>query len=502
MIKSVTDYIRRAAILSGEKIAIIQQEKTLTFGELENYAVSIASYLINKFSDNRKPIVVFIDKEVYSIPCFMGIALSGNIYVPMDTKAPVERINKILEVLDPIAIVTDFANQKKTEQLKFDTKQIFIINDMLKSQLYVNLVKEREEKIIDTDPLYIVFTSGSTGTPKGVVVSHRSVIDFTEEVSKTMELTSKEKFISQAPFYFDVSVFDIYCMLRNCAQLHIIDQKLFSFPIRLLEYIHENDINAIFWVPSALILVANFRVLGKIDISCLKKVMFCGEAMPNKQLNLWRKYLPDAKFVNYYGPSETTCASTYYIINREFADNEPLPIGSAALNTNVLVLTEENTLVVEGEIGELCIRGSSLALGYYNNSEKTKEVFIQNPIQNKFTEIIYKTGDLVRYNQYQELEYIGRKDFQIKHMGFRIELGEIETAARGLLGVENCCCVYDSIHTMIVMFVQATISIDEIRKCLTEHIPTYMIPGRFILMDMLPMNANGKIDRVYLKTQL
>ena len=171
--------------------------------------------------------------------------------------------------------------------------------------------------------------------PKGVVISHRAIIDFTEEASEVMEFSEKEVFANQAPFYFDASVPDLYCTIRNGATLHIIPQSMFSFPIRLLEYINEHQVNAIYWVPSALIVVANLRALGEVDVTCLKKIMFCGEVMPTKQLNMWRKHVPDAKYVNYYGPSETTYASTYYVIARESRNDAPLPIGKPAVNTAV-----------------------------------------------------------------------------------------------------------------------------------------------------------------------
>ena len=310
-----------------------------------------------------------------------------------------------------------------------------------------------------------------------------------------MGFDSNERFANEAPFYFDASVPDLYCTLRNCATLFIMEKSLFSFPVKVLEYLRIKKINAIFWVPSALIIVANMRALGVVDISCLKKVMFCGEVMPVKQLNMWRSELKDAVFVNYYGPSEATYASTYYILDREFQNGETLPIGKAALNTGVVVLNEKDELVQDGQIGELCIKGSGLALGYYNDTERTKESFVQNPINKSFPEIIYRTGDLVRYNMRGEIEYVGRKDFQIKHMGYRIELGEIEMAVLAHENVQNACCLYDEKKQCIVLVYAGDVDEIEMNKFLKESIPRYMLPGLYKKLSIMPINANGKIDR-------
>lgn len=348
---------------------------------------------------------------------------------------------------------------------------------------------------IDTDPAYIICTSGSTGVPKGVVISHRAIIDFVEEASEVMEFSDKEIFANQAPFYFDASVPDLYCTIRNGATLHIIPAEWFVFPIKALEYIKEQQVNAIFWVPSALIVAANLRAVRDVDVTCLKKIMFCGEVMPVKQYNMWKKAVPEAKFVNYYGPSETTYASTYYVIDREFTNDEMLPIGKAAINTGVLILNDEDKPCAPGETGELCIRGSGVALGYYNNPEKTKEAFVQNPLSPYYHDIMYRTGDLVKRNELDEIEYVGRKDFQIKHMGYRIELGEIENAAMTLEHMKRVCCLYDKKRQVIILLYEGQLSQELVKESMKSKVPEYMVPGKVVQLEEMPMNANGKIDR-------
>ena len=357
--------------------------------------------------------------------------------------------------------------------------------------------------ILDIDPLYVMFTSGSTGQPKGVVISHRSVIDYAEWLEDTFQFSAQTVFGNQAPFYFDNSILDIYSTIKNGAAMVIIPEHLFSFPGALIEYINAQRINTLFWVPSALIGVANSGVLDKTEMPELQKVLFCGEVMPNKQLNIWRKRYPEVLYANLYGPTEITDVCTCYIVDRPFADDDPLPIGIPCKNTEVLVLNEANRAVHGDETGELCVRGICLSAGYYNNEEKSNEAFVQNPLQTKYRDLIYRTGDLVKYNEYGEIIYIGRKDFQIKHQGYRIELGEIEAAACGLSQMKQCCAVYDAENQRIVLYcvLDPILPEKDIYMFLKGKLPVYMLPKKILIRQALPLNANGKIDRLALKEE-
>ena len=222
--------------------------------------------------------------------------------------------------------------------------------------------------------------------------------------------------------------------------------------------------------------------------------------MPNKQLNVWRTCYPQAVFVNLYGPTEITVDCTYYVVERPFQDHEPLPIGIPCRNTEVLVLNDKDVPVGKGESGELCVRGSSLALGYWKDPEKTGRVFTQNPLQNNYPERIYRTGDIVYYNDQGEIMFLGRKDNQIKHLGHRIELGEIETVAQSLAQVDHACAVYDRVREEITLFYQSGDFLEaaELRRQLAQLLPRYMIPAKVKIMRELPFNANGKVDRTML----
>ena len=496
---SVLEWLEESAVRYADKTALVDEWERYTYKEYHDKAVGIADAIIATGLGSKKPVVVYLNKSIKVLASFMGIAYTGNFYSPIDIDMPAQRVNRILEVLEPEVVIT--TKELKEEFAKFDYKGSYLIYEDISPIAKSDVVEEAMSKIIDTDLLYVLFTSGSTGMPKGVCITHRGVIDYTDWVTETFEITSEDSFGNQAPFYFDNSILDIYSAMKTGATVYIIPKILFPQPVRLLEYLKENKINTIFWVPSALMVVSKLKAFRNVDLTdTLKRVLFCGEVMPNKQLNIWRKYLPDALYANLYGPTEITDACTYYIVDREFADDESLPIGIPMKNTEIMVLDDENRLVTgPGVVGELCVRGTGVATGYYKNPEKTAQAFVQNPLNDAYEEKIYRTGDLVEYNEYHELIYLSRKDFQIKHMGHRIELGEIETAVSSLPDVTMNCCLYDEKHSKIVLFLDRNMTKDEVNSNLANMVPEYMLPGKVIFMEVMPLNANGKIDRVALK---
>ena len=493
---NLIEYLKQTIIKFPDKVAIQDNLGSLTFLELDNISNIISKEIINSNLLFKKPIAVLLPKNRWSIVSFIGVFKSGNFYVPMDVKAPSNRLLKIFDTLETPCIITNH-EYKNLIPSSYNGKIIIVedvICNVLEQKDYQNLEKIANQ-VIDLDPIYSIFTSGSTGNPKGVLISHRGVIDYINWAIKTYEITEKEIIGSQAPFYFDNSTLDIYLMIFKGAKLVIIPEDKFMFPINLIEFINLNKINFVFFVPSVLVSISNFKVFDVILPNSLKKILFAGEVMPNKHLNYWRKFLPDLMFSNLYGPTEITVDCTYYIVNREFKDNEPLPIGIPCRNSDILILNSDDKLVNDGEVGELCVRGSSLALGYYKNPEITNLSFVQNPLHNDYNDIVYKTGDLVKYNERKEIIFLGRKDSQIKHMGYRIELGEIENAISGIDSVNNSCVLYDDNKKQIVAFYIGDIKISTIRKQLMISLPKYMIPTKWNQQEKFPYNVNGKINR-------
>lgn len=499
MARIITDYLEISVRTFPDKPAFIDSKRSITFSELRQEALLIASEFIRR-NIFKKPAAVFLDKSVECISAFLGAAYSGNFYTVIDTKMPLTRISKIISTLEPSAIITDRKYKKLASEFAGAAK-ILCIEDILNQPVNNAPVISVTNKIIDTDILYVLFTSGSTGTPKGVIITHKSVIDYIDWAAEAFSFTNEQTFGNQAPFYFDNSVLDIYSTLKISGTMYIIPQSCFSFPVTLLKYIQDKKINTIFFVPTVLCRVADLNLLERCYVSCLKNILFAGEVMPAKQLNIWRRNLSGALFANLYGPTEITVDCTYYIIDRDIKDDEPVPIGKPCINSDILILNENNQPAKPGERGELCVRGSSLSLGYYNNPEKTAEVFVQNPLNKYYSEKIYRTGDIVHLNERGEIIYDGRKDFQIKHLGHRIEAGEIETAASALEGITLCCCVHDSVKDRLILFYCGTVESDFIKKALSASLPDYMIPNLNIKLEYMPLNANGKIDRLILKNK-
>ncbi len=500
MYKLVTDYLDTTVSRYSDKTAYIDPNRSISFKELQNEAYAIAYALIAE-GYFKKPVLLFMEKSVSLISSFIGVAYSGNFYSPIDTKMPEERINKIIDTLEPSVVITDKAHKEQVESIIGD-RPLWIFEDISSRNYDETVVNEVKSHIIDTDTLYVMFTSGSTGTPKGVIINHRAAVDFTDWISKCYRFDEATVFANQAQLYFDLSIQDVYAPLRNGSTTVLIPNRLYSAPVRVWKEILKHKVNTLVWIPSMLSLFANLDILAHTERANLRTVLFCGEVMPMKQLNYWIKHYPDVVFGNLYGPTECTEACTYYTLDREFSDDDVLPMGKPCENSDAMIIDESGNIVRStGVIGELCIRGTCLSDGYYGDIKRTKEVFVQNPLNTKYTEFIYKTGDLACYNEYKELVYVSRKDFQIKIRGYRVELGEIEAAASAVDQITYNCCLFDEKHEKIVMVYTGDIEEDALKSALSMKLQDYMIPSVYIHRKDMIFNMNGKIDRKTLRKE-
>lgn len=499
------DAFEKTVSAKSDYIAVKHNEQQISFEQLKLKSKKLGSFLIEKIAGcYNTPIAVFLPKEINAVIADLGILYSANPFMNLDVKTPQERIKNIVSLVKPVAIIT---SNKFLKTLGGVDIPVVLIDEIDWNGINVaeKDVAERRLDLIDTDPFCLINTSGSTGTPKGVVLNHRSFFDFMAVSNERFSFDGSEIIGSLSPIVFDIFDFELCMMMMNGSQIVLLDSLLAAFPARLLESLVSNKVNFIFWVPSIMVNIANMGLLDKISLPDLKLVWFAGEVFPTKQFLVWYDHLPNATFANLYGPIEITLDCTYYIVNQRPNENEPLPIGIPYKNTDILLLNENNQRCALGEEGELCVRGTSLAMGYYNNPEKTASAFTQNPLNSAYPELIYRTGDMAYVRDDGNIMFKGRKDSLIKHMGYRIELGEIEHVIENQLKmVKYCCAVYQYAKKEIVLYYENDTEITdrEFRSAIGKVFPAYMVPAVYLRKETLPRNTNGKIDRLLLKDEI
>ncbi len=507
MVNNVLEFVTDNRNNNPTGLALADKNTSYTWKEVADKVQGLATTFLEQricTANSNSPIPVLMKKSVNEICVFWAVAYTGNFYVPIDEKMPVERMRTILDALESETLLCDLEMLEKAQMVGGDCTKIYVFDELKTDVIDEGMIDSVKARIIDTDPLYTLFTSGSTGTPKGVICNHRSVLSYSQWVVETFGFNRTTVLGNQTPLYFSMSILDLYSILRCAGSLIIIPKPLFMQPVKLINYLNDNRVNTLYWVPSALCLISKFRVLDKCPLDYVNKILFAGEVMPTKQLNYWISKMPDSLYANLFGPTEITDIGTYYIVNRELRDDEPVPIGSPCANVGVLILNDDLKEVQDGEVGELFFRGTFLGMGYFGDAKKTNEAYIQNPLNTKYPELLYRSGDLVRVNERNEIIYVGRKDAQIKHMGYRIELGEIESSFNAIAGIDRVCCFLDDEKDKIVAIYttvdgEEEIAIAAILKELEKKLPKYMIPNIIIYRNQIPLNANGKINRKLLK---
>lgn len=498
MQNNILNYLFRTVERTPDKTAFSDGTNCLTFRQLYENVRSTGSFLCRK-AVYKRPVVIFMRRSPDEVAAFLGTIAGGNFYVPVDEEMPSGRIQLILDNVKPPLVICDEHTEAAARAFHLEGGEVVLYSEVVQTQPDEAALERVYRGAIDTDPIYIVFTSGSTGVPKGVAACHRSVIDYIDQLSEVMGFREDTVFGNQTPLYFDACLKEIGGTLKFGATTYLIPKNLFSLPVALVNYLNDHRINTICWVVSALTMVSVFGTFDVVKPDYLHTVAFGSEVFPIKQFNIWRKALPDASFTNLYGPTEGTGMCCWYRVDRDFAPGEAIPIGRPFPNREILLLTGDGKRAEAGQEGEICIRGTSVTLGYYNDPARTSEAFVQNPLNTAYPEIIYKTGDIGRYNEAGELMFVSRKDYQIKHMGHRIELGEIETDVGLLPGIQMTACIYDSKRKKIVLYFVGDFSEKELAAAMETKLPRYMLPNKVVKLEEMPLTANKKIDRAALK---
>ena len=498
---TVLDLFDRTAEKYPDNTAVIQEERSVSYGELKELSQRIGSSLFLYLEGRvQKPVSIFMEKGIECLSSMLGIMYSGNIYVPMDVKTPEERLRSILGTLKSSIIICMERDRKRLSDMGFGD-ELLVYEDIISGSGYeregegLNSVRKN---MTDMDLMYVLFTSGSTGIPKGVAIRHRSVLDYVDAYVDDVGVSPEDILGNQTPFYADMSLKDIYMAFSVGAAVCIIPQTYFMSPKKLLNYLNDKKVTSIAWVPTAYQIVASFKALDIVRPEYLRTFVFSGESMQISVFEYWRKYYPDGDFIQNYGPTEITGACTSYHVKGDVPEEGFIPIGRPYRNTGILLLDEKGGIIKDKDTdaaGEICVYGSCLAAGYYNNRERTDEVFVRNPLYPETVSLMYKTGDIGRWDGDGNLVFVSRKDYQIKHGGRRIELGEIEAAADSIDEISMCCAVQNRDKDELVLYYSGDIDKDSIKEHLGQRLPKYMIPVRYEKRDTLPILPNGKLDR-------
>lgn len=489
---NILEYLEASAKKYPDKLALSDGAQSLTFSELHDRAMRVGSFLISR-GYSREGVAVFMKKGPDAIAAQLGVIYAGCYYIALESDMGERKISEIIEKARPRAMIFDLSCRDGANDLPCQVKK-YQFDDAKERNADFDALLSVRERQIDADPIYIVFTSGSSGESKGVVASHASVIDYTEALCEALGFDGSCRFANQSPLYYDAPLKELVPTLKMGASLYFVPRECFLFPIKLCEFLDKHKINTVCWVSSALALLSGSGALEKHKPQFLNKICFGSEVLPTPEYRKWRREYPDAIFINLYGPTEATGMSCYWIADRDLDDGEPMPIGKPFRNTEILLISGRRRADA-GECGEIYIRGRGVTLGYFAERGLTSAAFVQNPLCDSYNDIVYRTGDIGRYNERGELVFISRCDRQIKRRGKKVSLDEIEAAAESIDGVERAAAVFEEERQRIVLYYTAEPSSEGLAARLGARLSRHALPDEYIRLEVMPRMANGKKDR-------
>lgn len=478
----------------------IYGKQELTYGQLKDFSDTLAFYLQSVLGDNKAPLVVYGHKNPYMLVCFLACVKSGRVYCPVDISVPMERIKNIIDETNTPFVLS-------TEPLEIEGHRIINLKEM-------KLIAEGNPHTVDAswflsgeDVYYIIFTSGSTGKPKGVQITENCLHHFLQWAITLGNKNLKEKqciFLNQAPFSFDLSVMDLYMSLYLGGTLWSLEKSVQTDSNELLESLRRSQVNVWVSTPSFANLCLANQVFDDSLMPQMELFLFCGETLTNYTAKNLQRRFPKATIVNTYGPTESTVAVTSVVVTEEICSRcHPLPVGKPKIGTFLSIVDPDGNLLPEKETGEILITGDSVSVGYYNQPDLTAKSFSTRKVNGEIYRS-YRTGD-AGYLWDGQLYYCGRMDLQVKLHGYRIEIEDIENNLLKVPGIKNAVVVpnikggmADSLSAFVVADYQVENKLREaqsIRKQLSQFLPLYMIPKKFVFTDSIPMTNNGKADR-------
>ncbi len=490
------------ALNTPSKDAICYKDQTLTYYQTNNLANRISNILLGKEICIEDYVLVYLDRCIELIPSIYGILKVGGVYVPVVPATPKNRIKSIIEDCNAKVIIT---SSELYNKLPACDSKIVLIDDII--QNIDNLdISNPKSNVNSRNLAYAIFTSGTSGKPKGVLIEHHSVLNRIGWMQKKYPINSDDILIQKTPISFDVSIWELFWWSFVGAKLIIPENGLEKDPHRIIECIYKEKVSVIHFVPSMfntfIMYLNNSSISNTSKIKSLKWLFCSGEELYSKPVTdfykICKQYNQSTTVINLYGPTETTVDVTYHTCS--YDENSPIPIGKTIDNTEIYIINDKNEILPNGECGELIICGVNLARGYLNRPELNKEKFIF--IRKPNGEIVkgYKSGDYAYFDNNNELIYKGRIDGQIKLRGNRIELSEIEKAIISFNKIGECACILNDINkesAHLIAFIKANsyINSDELNNFLSDSLPAYMIPSKYIQIENFPLSTNGKLDR-------
>jgi amino acid adenylation domain-containing protein len=508
-----------------EKEAIRFNGEGMTYAQLDHLTDRVATTLQNAGVRRGDRIAIYVSKSFSSVVAIFGILKAGGVYVPLDPNAPPKRLAYITRNCNVNVIL--ISESKLTNLADFfgegtPLKTVIVMEPHANEKEeplpeYIQVIPwdqvidgkanpPEETATIETDLAYILYTSGSTGDPKGVMISHSTIFTFINWCYEKFNISSEDRVTSHAPLHFDLSTFDIYVTIKAGGTIVLIPEKLSIFPIQLVKLLQDERITVTYLVPSILSLMVNYGSLENHDLSNLRMILFAGEVFPIKYLRKLVAAIPHAEYFNLYGPTETNVCTYYQVQPKDLSPEitQPVPIGKACENIEVFAVDDQGKMVTEpGNEGELWVRGSCIAQGYWGDPEKTTRNFVRNPYQTAFDEIAYRTGDIVTLDEDGiNWIFIGRRDHMIKSRGYRIEIGEIESALYNHKGLKEVAVVAipddllgSRLKAYIVPLEENGVSETDVKDHCRQYLPGYMIPESIVMIGELPKTSTGKVDR-------
>ena len=522
-------FLIESAHRSPDKTAVVSGEQGLSYGALNKLTDQLAAVLLMRGVAPGDRVGIYVSKSLASVVSVFAILKAGACYVPLDPGAPAQRLAYIIRDSGITTLLTTAAKAAGIEAMfpgDCPLRTVVLVDCDLPSAHRPTTVSVpagvalvswdevsaqpptplQENLAIETDTAYILYTSGSTGTPKGVMISHRNSLTFVNWAAQCANLTADDRVSSHAPLHFDLSIFDIFSSCKAGATIILVPEGSATFPVQLTRLIECQRITVWYSVPSALTLLLLYGNLAACDLSCLRTIIFAGEVFPVKYLRRLMTILPQTRYLNWYGPTETNVCTSYEVSLLDPERTTPIPIGKACANTEVFAVNNVGEKVTEpGESGELYVRGPSLMQGYWGHSEMTAKVLMHNPFQLHFHELVYKTGDVVTLDADGNYVYLGRQDGMIKTRGYRVELGEIEAVLYGHPAIKEVAVLPvpdevlgNRLRAIISPYEGTALAREEVLAFCNQQLPHYMVPDVIEFREVLPKTSTGKTDRVSL----